>query len=258
MYEICPNICLITDFLQPELVCDIILKLEEQCTWGEFTINRKKLCRTGCFQGDQLENGATPWLRCPSIEHQTILPLSPIVEQIRDYLTENRGYRTNIAKIQKYNDGNSFIHAHADKILDLDPESPILITRFGAPRTCVLKNKVTKEIKYISMPHNSCLIIEYAGNLEWQHGIIKELEVKDPSYSIVFRNSVTYKYDNYIYGEHTPFKTYQQLMMHLDKTSLLDHDEYTKKIVQCYSQENKNIADLEIYREIIDKSIHPF
>ena len=42
------------------------------------------------------------------------------------------------------------------------------------------------------MPHNSLLKIEYSANLLWKHGILRDENIKDPSYSIVARKSVTF------------------------------------------------------------------
>lgn len=255
--SICPSVYLIENFLPPSIVDNIVDKLEKECHWGAFTINNKTLCRTGCFQGDQLENGSTPWLRCPSIEHQTIYPWTPTVQQIKDIIEGTLGFATNIGKIQKYKDGHSFIHLHSDKIIDLEPGSPILVARFGAARTCVLKHKTRDEVHWISVPHNSCLVIDYDANLEWKHGIQKENEINEASYSIVFRNSVTFRASEeeggYIYGEHTPSENDRQ------PENLMTYEDYTKKIVKCYAQENRQSdVTLDIYKEIMEKSIFPF
>ena len=65
MIAVTEGIYLIKDFMKNPK--DVLDQMKEQCTWGEFTINSNKLCRTGRFQGTQLENKSTPWLRCPSI-----------------------------------------------------------------------------------------------------------------------------------------------------------------------------------------------
>lgn len=134
---------LIENFL--DSVKDYILSEFEKYKWNDFTINNKKLTRTGCFEGTC---GKTPWLRCPSIEHQTIYPLSDLTISIMDKIS-NMGYHTNIAKIQKYDNGNIGINLHSDKIIDLDVNTPIFITRFGETRTCLLKNKLNGKIREI-------------------------------------------------------------------------------------------------------------
>jgi hypothetical protein len=260
------GISIIYNVLSSELEENITHTLESQCHWDTFTINGKTLCRTGSFEGDQLKHDSTPWLRCPSIEYQTIYPWSPITKHIRDYIACHTGYTTNIAKIQKYPTGDSIINVHSDKIIDLDQETPIFILRFGVGRTCILQDKITKECIHILMPHNSCLILDYKANLRWLHGIKSESHIKTPSYSIVFRKSVTFKTiingDDYVYGPHTPCKTYTDLLEYVSGSgssiTLMSHDDYKEKIIECYKKEKRNISTLDIYREIINSSLHPF
>jgi hypothetical protein len=252
------DIYLLTDFLDNS---DSVLKdIKEECPWNDFTINDKILCRTGCFQGDQLSDGSTPWLRCPSNQNQTILPWSPIIKKIRDCIKENQGHETNIGKIQKYSDGKSVINLHSDKILDLDQDTPIFIIRFGATRTCILQHKLTHQKINVLVPHNSCLVLTYKANLEWKHGIAKDINEKEPSYSIVFRKSVTYRASpeigDYIYGVNTPAKTKDMLLNYINnKKEMLGWDEYNNLLVKCYNEENKTVANLSLYKEIIDNSI---
>lgn len=248
------GIYLIEDFMKDPK--DVLEQMKDQCTWKEFTINGNKLCRTGSFQGTPLENMSTPWLRCPSIEHQVIEPWCPIVSKIKDYIKDNLGYETNIGKIQRYENGEAFINLHSDKILDLDPETPIFVARFGADRTCVLKHKLTAEVIEVTVSNNSLLVIEYDANLIWKHGIKKDQEVKDDSYSIVFRQSVTFKHSSgYVYGKHTPCKDVKELVKY---ENIWDKDTYKQKIVKCYSVENKIKGDIDIYREIMEHSTYAF
>ena len=99
-------------------------------------------------------------------------------------------------------------------------------------------------------------MIEYDANLVWKHGIKKQKEIKEDSYSIVFRQSVTFKHPNgYVYGQHTPCKNVEELEKH---TNIWNKDTYNQKIVKCYSVENKTKGDMDIYKEIIEHSTYPF
>lgn len=236
----------------------IVSKMIEQCNWGQFTINGKSLTRAGSFEGlgSYLE---VPWLRCPSIEKQTIYPMSLIVKEIRDKIYTDLGYSTNIAKIQKYSDGNVVIKRHSDKIIDLEPSTPIFLIRFGATRTVILQHKVTKEIRKIEMPHNTLLILDYKDNIEWTHSIAKDPIIKEPGYSIVFRQSVTFldSLTGLVYGKHTPFKNKNEINSYNSFNFFYTKEKQTEELVKMYNKENNNVISLEEYRKFMDKAIYP-
>jgi hypothetical protein len=236
--------------------------LEKECKWDKFTINNKELCRTGCFQGIKHDVISVPWLRCPSIEHQTIYDCSESVKKIKDKIDSDFKTNINICKIQKYSDGKSIINPHSDKIIDLDKESPIFVIRFGATRTCILIHKQTKEIIKVKVEHGSLLIINYNANLIWKHGIEEDISISKPSYSIVFRKSITFLHPSgYIYGLNTPFKTLNDLNNFLNNKNtsrFYGKDVQKNKIIELYNKENRNICDISIYNEIIDNCIYPF
>lgn len=244
------------NFMENDISIDT---LENTYVWSDFTINGKKLLRTGCFEGLRDPNGCQPWLRCPSIEHQTIYPYSSLTMSISERIKQLTGYNTNIAKIQKYNDGKVGINLHADKIIDLAIDTPIFVVRFGEERICVLEHKITKDVIEVPVPHNSLLVISYKANLEWKHGI-KEDKTKKPSYSIVFRKSVTFLHPcGIIFGERTPFKNIKALEEYKENVKeYYTKEEQSKKTISCYKEENKRIVSLDIYKEIINNCIYPF
>jgi hypothetical protein len=262
METITDGIYILKDFMKST---NTLQEIIDQCEWGKFTINNKVLCRDGCFQGVQLENGIVPWLRCPSIEYQEILPWTPVIENIKNWIEKELGYKTNIGKIQKYESGTSFIASHTDKIIDLDPKTPIFVARFGASRICELINKVTGQTINVVVPHNSLLVIEYSANLLWKHGIVKDVSITEPSYSIVFRQSITYKHPRgYIYGPNTPFKTIRDLeefsmdAQYGTLSYFWNRETQSKKMIECFNLENKNVSDISFYKEVIEKAIYPF
>lgn len=248
--------------------------MEQQCAFNDMTINGSKLCRTGSLQGDQMiqtdKNGkqhkVTPCLRCPSIENCIVYDWSPIVAQIRDKIFNNFGIRSNLAKIQKYNDGNAIIASHSDKIIDLNDKIPIFVVRFGVDRTCVFTNKVNKQKINVNVGHGSLLMIKYDANLIWTHSIVKD-DTPEISYSIIFRNVVTYHHPHgYIYGPNTPFKTLDDLLDFVSKSSLpggekLLENYYTKEeqrqqLTVLYARENNSINTIDLYKEAIEKIIY--
>ena len=201
----------------------------------------------------------SPWLRCPSIENQIIHDFSEPIDKISKKI-QQMGYTTNIAKIQKYIDGNIIINPHSDKIIDLDENTPIFICRFGSTRKCILIHKLNKTEIVVDMPHNSMLILTYSANKEWKHGILKENKC-DVSYSIVLRNSITFKYGGYIYGKNTPFKTFVDLQNYLNNQNpdrYWSIDKQRNHMIECYSIENKVPSDICLYNEAINNAIYPY
>lgn len=271
--KITDGIFVVDNFMDDNSNRDFVSEIEEQCVWEEFTINNKPLCRMGSFQGDQIfphSNGSwvesdtvvQPWLRCPSIENRTIYPWTPVIEEVRDTITEKLNFNTNIGKIQKYISGSG-IHSHSDKIIDIDDRTPIFVARFGAPRRCVLRNKITDEEIVITVSHNSLLCITYEANLFWTHGILPDVS-DGPSYSIVFRQSITYLHPSgYVYGKNTPFKMLSNLEDFINLraggvSQYYSRETQKKKMIECYNVENKRPIDISLYKDIIKNAIYPF
>lgn len=246
---------LIHDFYQGENVFEDLLG---EVDWGEMTICGNVLCRKGCFQGDIDKEGNVPWLRCPSIEGQTILPWTPTVEKIRNKINEEFGVNVNIAKIQLYKDGKAFIKSHADKIIDLKEDVPIFNYRVGATRNFVMTNKVDKSKQVYPMINNSLFVLGPLSNIEWRHAIEKEEDV-GPSISIIFRESVTFKRkDGLFFGPRTLYKTNMELERALENNSVPDvmsAEEYKKELIRAFGIENKNPVTLEVYETVINNTL---
>ena len=228
-----PDSYIIHNFLKPEDCINIIEKIKSEVHWGDFTINNKVLSRKGCFQGDDNH----PWLRCPSIENQIVLPWTFQVKKISDIIASIFGHEMNIAKIQEYIDENTSISAHSDKIIDLDDYVPIYNIRFGATRRFRLKNKFTKEITDVLMPHNSLFVLGPITNRGWTHEIPKENFKVGPSYSIIYRKSVTFKdiETGSLYGERTIYKTRESITLPYIESNA------TPELIKAFRLENKTI-----------------
>ena len=69
--QILPNSYLIENFLYN----DITPYFEHSLTWEKLYVNGRAQQREGVFMGDRTDN-AEIWLRCPSIEGQTIKNIS--------------------------------------------------------------------------------------------------------------------------------------------------------------------------------------
>ena len=255
------EIYLIKNFLPAHLEKDVMEGLQSS-KYENFYIGENRLCRTGSFEGDQIEKVSlkiNPWLRCPSIDTCTIYPWSQTAGMIKEEVNGFLGVDMNIAKIQRYASGSAFMANHSDKLLDLDKDTPIAVARFGATRTCILINKETKERIEVEVPHNSLLVISYKANLLYTHGIKKQKDLQKESISIVFRQSVTFKSGEHIYGQNTPFKTFQDLLeyqTHPEPDKFWTRDEYEKKLIECYSLDNHSTQGWsDLHKDIAQYSI---
>lgn len=237
------GIYIISDFLS-----NINLEDFQNLPWCEMTINNKVLQRRGCFMGTRDLDKVVPWLRCPSIENQTIHEKCDLVLNLEKYI-EKLGYNTNIYKIQEYRNGQDTIYPHSDKIIDLDENTPIFIARFGATRTMILINKITKEELMVPVPHNSLVVISYQANKLWKHGIIVDNDIQDPSYSIVARKSVTFTFNesSFVHGDRV-----------LVKDPVWSREQQKTEMVRCFNQENNGIHDVSLYKNIIDHCIYKY
>jgi hypothetical protein len=111
------------------------------------------------------------------------------------------------------------------------------------------------------MPNNSMFVLGWKTNLEYSHGVIENPEIKEPSISIVFRSSLTYTYEGFVFGPRTPFKTFKDLNYFLKFPMdgiFWTRERVNKEMIECYKKENKNIASLSIYDKIIKNGIYPF
>lgn len=216
---------------------NLIPLLQSQCKFEEFYIKDKKLCRTGCFEG-QVHDNLVPWLRCPSIQKQTIHPFSQLCLHIVNQIEKDFNERPNIVKIQYYENEHSNISSHTDKIIDLKPGSSIFNISLGHPRKFILTHKLTKEKEEYEMPHNSMIHLTYDKNREFLHEVPKEHHTCSGRYSLIFRTSHT-------------FKNTETGLLTTSLESMKFYDPPTKEeeteLIKLWSIENKEIVDISLY-----------
>lgn len=221
------------------------------------TINGNVLSRQGSFECIH-ENLYKPILRS---EDNLASECSQLTRNIINKIHNTLGYSTNIAKIQRYDNGNISIKSHSDKIIDLDPYTPIFILCIGEPITALLINKKTRKNIKVKINHKDLLVISYKANLEWTHGIIKEPSIVNKSYSIVFRKSITFLSPfGYVFGSNTPFKTIKDLIdyLPLNQQNYLSKEKQKNEIIKCFSKYNRdNDTNLKDYNTITNNSIYP-
>ena len=250
MTNILSDSFLIHNFLNGFISNDIISRLEKEVKWDTFEIAGKELCRTGCFQGIKNNHGDLPYLRCPSIDK--VYETTDTIQMLFSLIPS----KTNIVKIQKYNDGRSFISDHTDKIIDLEENSSIFNLRLGSTRSFVFTHKKTREQTIIKMPHNTMLIIGPETNKHYLHGVPKESDIFEPSYSLIFRNSVTFKdqENEYLYGPRSMFKEKIQENVQEELKKSLSKEDSLQELIKLFHIENNEPVDLKIYEEYIQKT----
>jgi nicotinamidase-related amidase len=85
--------------------------------------------------------GAQPLYRHPADEQPALVPFTPTVNRIREYIGEKLGQRFNHVLIQYYRDGKDNIGEHSDKTLDIQHGAAIVNYSLGVTRTMILKRK---------------------------------------------------------------------------------------------------------------------
>lgn len=92
--------------------------------------------------------------------------------------------------VQTYRDGNDHISEHSDKVLDIRPETPILIYSIGAPRVMRFRHK-DKDAGHpniqIVLPHDSLLFLGWHTQRDYYHAINQCQTVEGPRTSYTFR-----------------------------------------------------------------------
>lgn len=229
--------------------------LMNEINWGPMKIGNTVSRRKASFQGVQKEDASVPWLRCPSIEGQTIHPFTPTIQKIVDKVNSTFNTNVNIVKIQQYLHKNSTIALHGDKVIDLKEGEPIFIVRFGATRDITMKQKNGDETVKLSMPDNTCFKLTYQDNLQWKHGVLKELSDTDEntgSISIVLRESVTWRQKNgLLTGPRCGIPTEGETA---DTWKAEKQENYTNAMIQAYKQENNSDIGLKAYNDILTQS----
>ena len=107
--------------------------------------------------------------------HGVMVPMSPTVEQIRQRVEHTTGMTFNHAVVLLYRDGGDCIGFHKDKMLDLDPTSPIVSVSLGAERTYVLRDDIFTPSVQIELPlaHGSLLVLGPKSNEALYHSVRK-------------------------------------------------------------------------------------
>eukprot|EP01125_Pyxidicula_operculata_P021886 TRINITY_DN8728_c0_g1_i1.p1 TRINITY_DN8728_c0_g1~~TRINITY_DN8728_c0_g1_i1.p1 ORF type:complete len:265 (+),score=36.75 TRINITY_DN8728_c0_g1_i1:139-933(+) len=110
-----------------------------------------------------------------------------MVEEMKERLRKEFGQDYNFALCNLYRDGNDSIGLHADAEEDIVEDSIIASLSLGATRDFILQNKQTEEIKKVSLPSGSLLLMMGKTQKLYRHEVQKDISVKEPRINITFR-----------------------------------------------------------------------
>lgn len=145
--------------------------------------------------------GHVPHYRFPvnnQHRHGVVTPMTPTVDAIRARVEAATGVAFNHAVVLLYRDGNDCIGFHKDKMLDLDPDSPIVSVSLGAVRTYVLRDDIFNPTVQYELPlgHGSLLVLGPKSNEALYHSVRKPSDedlARAPSLQAEVRISLTFR-----------------------------------------------------------------
>lgn len=151
------------------------------------------------------QTGWIPHYRFPVNDqrrHGVLVPMSPTVRWIKDRVVAETGVAFNHAVILLYRGADDCIGFHKDKLLDLDPQAPIVSVSLGAARTYAWRDDLfapTEQIE-LRLGHGSMLVLGPRTNEALHHSVRKptaEELAADPSLaglrvSLTFRKVSTF------------------------------------------------------------------
>ena len=160
----------------PEL---LLAELEREVAFETFTHRGGTLPRLIAVQGEvDLARGVIPVYRHPLDAPLPVCsPWTPTVLLIKKAVEARlvaSGCTFNHCLLQLYRSGVDFISEHADKTLDLEPDSVIVNYSLGAARTMVLRRKDRSDgdgKMVISLPCNSVFVLPLGVNRTHTHAI---------------------------------------------------------------------------------------
>jgi hypothetical protein len=203
------------DVIPEEIKSSLMKRLLDETKFEVVNHKGGPLPRLVSIQGIIRDNHL-PIYRHPIDKEPPLVPMSPLVLQIKDYVEASistiRGEasRTNFnhVLIQYYRNGDDNISEHADKTIDIEMNSDICNYSVGGPRTMRLRSKkvmhnVTtdgctsttgRDIQKIELVDNSVFVLGNDTNRLYLHSIPKDGTCNvQPRISFTFRAISTFR-----------------------------------------------------------------
>jgi alkylated DNA repair dioxygenase AlkB len=87
-----------------------------------------------------------------------------------------------------YRDGNDSVAPHGDHTEELDPSAPVALLSLGSVRRMTIRSKeVPRRSADLDLEPGSLLVMDYASQLAWNHGVPKSVKLVGPRISLAFR-----------------------------------------------------------------------
>lgn len=94
----------------------------------------------------------------------------------------------NSVGLNLYRDGNDSVAPHNDRLGDLVDGQPIALLSLGATRTMTIRQKQPpRNAMHLDLVAGSLLVMDYATQVHYDHGIPKERAKLGPRISLAFR-----------------------------------------------------------------------
>jgi len=99
------------------------------------------------------------------------------------------GYRFNSVGLNLYRDGNDSVAPHNDKLQELIAGAPIALLSLGATRRMTIRSKLPpRSVVHLDLEPGSLLLMSYATQKHFDHGIPKSRHAVGPRISLAFRH----------------------------------------------------------------------
>lgn len=128
-------------------------------------------------------------------------PWIPILDCIRNRVTEATGHSFNFVLINRYKDGKDHIGEHRDDEKELEPRSPIASVSLGACRDFFFRHGASRgktssmhiQPVKLQLEHGSLLMMNYPTNVHWYHSLPARKKILAPRINLTFRKIICVK-----------------------------------------------------------------
>jgi len=104
------------------------------------------------------------------------VPMPDHLQEVCEAINQRLRFMPNNCLINNYIEGNSSMGFHADSIAELVPSTGVAIVSLGETRTLTFRRTQERDIRWgCPLPHGSLLYMPPEVQLEWQHGVLKQV-----------------------------------------------------------------------------------
>lgn len=167
---------------QQRLAQEVPWRQEQITLWGR----THALPRLTCWMGDP---GCAYTY---SGVNNVVVPWSAAVQELRQRVEEQVGWRFNSLLLNLYRDGRDKLDWHADDEPELDPAAPIASLSLGADRSFRLRpcsaDRTPADTLRFELGHGDLLVMDPPTQQHWHHQVPQRLRVAEPRLNLTFRS----------------------------------------------------------------------